>query len=249
MNFAMAKTLGRTIVRHPWSSLRDAMLLSGLMAFAVLLAWRYDLFAFIKTLADPQRTISPPEAVLLTVLFAVCVYTFIARRLAENRLDALSSSELACEMRKLREIAMGELVAAEAREKVGGARDAAEAFDHHLQDVIAHGVAAQVVDALEPRAIPAITAAIAIGNRFMNTLGSGISTDGHLHELGVAIGATLLPDDGSTSEAILHKRRRGDVSGEGAGGTGARVLRSGGRGAARRARGRLKPPACRHVYS
>jgi GGDEF domain-containing protein len=48
------------------------------------------------------------------------------------------------------------------------------------------------------------SAAIAIGNRFMGALVNGISTDGHLHELGVAIGATLLPDDGSTSEAILH---------------------------------------------
>ena len=65
----MAKSLGRTIVRHPWSSLRDALRLSGLMAFAVLLAWRYDLFAFLQALADPQRTISPPEAVLLFVLF------------------------------------------------------------------------------------------------------------------------------------------------------------------------------------
>jgi len=34
----MAQTVGRSIVRHPWSSLRDAVLLSSLMAFAVLLA-------------------------------------------------------------------------------------------------------------------------------------------------------------------------------------------------------------------
>ena len=47
-------------------------------------------------------------------------------------------------------------------------------------------------------------AAIAIGNRFMGALTNSISTDGYLHELGVAIGATLLPDDGSTCEAILH---------------------------------------------
>ena len=66
---AMAQTVGRSIVRHPWSSLRDAVLLSSLMVFAVLLAWRYDLFAFLTALADPQREISPPEAVLLTILF------------------------------------------------------------------------------------------------------------------------------------------------------------------------------------
>jgi diguanylate cyclase (GGDEF)-like protein len=245
VNFAMAKTLGRTIVRHPWSSLRDAMLLSGLMAFAVLLAWRYDLFAFIKTLADPQRTISPPEAVLLTVLFAVCVYTFIARRLAENRLDALSSSELACEMRKLREIAMQDpltrlpnrrallegLEAATAACNSGDHRHAFFILDlngfKRVNDLCGHTVGDHVLQVVVERfrgvARPSDllarlggdefamlsydvdrSAAIAIGNRFMNTLGSGISTDGHLHELGVAIGATLLPDDGSTSEAILH---------------------------------------------
>jgi len=42
----MAKELGRSVARHPWSSLRDGVLLSSLMLFAVLLAWRYDLFAF-----------------------------------------------------------------------------------------------------------------------------------------------------------------------------------------------------------
>ena len=48
------------------------------------------------------------------------------------------------------------------------------------------------------------TSAIAIGNRFMAALANAIATDGYLHEIGVAIGDTLLPDDGATCEEILH---------------------------------------------
>ncbi len=245
MNFAMAKTLGRTIVRHPWSSLRDALLLSSFMAFAVLVAWRYDLFAFLTSLADPQREISPPEAVLLTILFIACVYSFISRRLAENRLDALGASELAGEMRRLRELAMQDpltrlpnrrallsgLEAATAACNSGDRRHAFFILDlngfKRVNDLCGHTVGDHVLQLVVERfrgvARPTDllarlggdefavlsydvdrSAAIAIGNRFVGALVNGISTDGHLHELGVAIGATLLPDDGSTSEAILH---------------------------------------------
>ncbi len=241
----MAKMLGRTIVRHPWSSLRDALVLSGLMAFAVLLAWRYDLFAFIKTLADPQRTISPPEAVLLSILFVACVYTFIVHRLAENRLDALSASELAGEMRKLRELAMQDpltrlpnrrallagLEVATAACNAGDRRHAFFILDlngfKRVNDLCGHTVGDHVLQAVVERfrrvARPTDLLArlggdefavlsydvdraceIAIGDRFMSALANAISTDGYLHEIGVAIGATLLPDDGSTCEAILH---------------------------------------------
>jgi diguanylate cyclase (GGDEF)-like protein len=241
----MARTLGRTIVRHPWSSLRDALLLSGLMAFAVLLAWRYDLFAFIKTLADPQRTISPPEAVLLSILFVACVYTFIVHRLAENRLDALSASELAGEMRKLRELAMQDpltrlpnrralLAGLESATVACNAGDRRHAFFildlngfKRVNDLCGHTVGDHVLQAVVER-FRGVTrptdllarlggdefavlsydvdriSAIAIGDRFMSVLADAISTDGYLHEIGVAIGATLLPDDGSTCEAILH---------------------------------------------
>ncbi len=245
MIFAMAKTLGRTIVRHPWSSLRDALLLSGLMAFAVLVAWRYDLFAFLKSLADPQRTISPPEAVLLFILLVACVYTFIARRLAENRLDELGASELAGELRKLRELAMQDpltrlpnrralLEGLEAATVACNSGDHCHAFfildlngfkrvndrcghtvgDHVLQVVVERfRRAARPSDLLarlggDEFAVLSYDvgrgAAIGIGNRFMGALANGISADGYVHELGVAIGATLLPDDGATCEAILH---------------------------------------------
>ncbi len=242
---AMAQTVGRSIVRHPWSSLRDAVLLSSLMAFAVLLAWRYDLFAFLRALADPQREISPPEAALLTILFVICLYTFIARRLADDRLDRLSASELAVEIRKLRELAMQDpltrlpnrrallagLEAATAECNAGDHRHAFFILDlngfKRVNDLCGHAVGDHVLQVVVERfrrvARPSDLlarlggdefavlsydvdkqAAMAIGNRFIEVLANGIATDGYLHELGVAIGATLLPDDGSTSEAILH---------------------------------------------
>ena len=48
-------------------------------------------------------------------------------------------------------------------------------------------------------------AAEAIGNRIAAALNTAISCEGHIHELGVAIGAALIPDDGVTSEAILRQ--------------------------------------------
>jgi len=242
----MAKTLGRTIVRHPWSSLRDAVLLSSFMGFAVLVAWRYDLFAFLTSLADPRREISPPETVLLVVLFIVCLYTFVARRLAEHRLDQLGASELAGELRKLRELAMQDpltrlpnrrallesLETAVASCNSGGdRRHALFILDlngfKRVNDVCGHSVGDHVLQVVAERfrhvARPTdlLTrlggdefallsydvdrkAAVAIGYRFMDTLVNGISAEGHLHDLGVAIGATILPDDGTTPEAILH---------------------------------------------
>lgn len=99
-------TLVEVIAKHPWSSLRDGLLLSGVMAFAVLVALHYDLFAFISSLAGPDRKITPAEGVLLSGLFVLCVYVFIARRFDQQRYDAGRRAELEREMRVLRELAM-----------------------------------------------------------------------------------------------------------------------------------------------
>jgi diguanylate cyclase (GGDEF)-like protein len=100
------KLVAESIAHHPWASLWDFTLLSGLMGFAVLMAQRYDLFEFIKALADPQRGISRPEAVLLVGLAIVCVGVFVARRLREARVDAALTPTLDVEMRALRDLAM-----------------------------------------------------------------------------------------------------------------------------------------------
>jgi len=245
VNFARAKSLGRIVARHPWSSLRDAALLSSFMAFAVLVAWRYDLFAFLKSLSDPQRTISPPEAVLLAILFACCVYTFIARRFAEARCDAASESCHEVEMRKLRELALQDPLTRlpNRRALLAGLEEAtvacASGGSHHaffildlngfkrVNDLYGHAVGDHVLQVVVERfrrvARPSDllarlggdefavlsydvdrTAAMEIGARFVRSLDSAVSTDGFSHDVGVAVGATLMPDDGLSSEAILH---------------------------------------------
>jgi len=47
--------------------------------------------------------------------------------------------------------------------------------------------------------------AYAIGQRFVATFDSEIRVGGHLHEIGASIGASLIPDDGTTAEDIIHK--------------------------------------------
>lgn len=106
MKLIRLKALGQIIADHPWSSLWDFSLLSGFMAFAVLMAERYDIFAFIAELADPQRGISPAEGALLVCLAVGCVGVFIARRLKEARSDGAQQTTLEFEMRALRELAM-----------------------------------------------------------------------------------------------------------------------------------------------
>ena len=100
------RMLVKIIRRHPWSSLRDALLITGIMTFAVMMARRYDLLAFFKDLADPRKGISPAEGVLLGILLALSIYFFIKRRLDEARNDADNQAQLEREIRELRELAM-----------------------------------------------------------------------------------------------------------------------------------------------
>lgn len=106
MKLVGPKRLVQIVADHPWSSLRDFLLLSGFMAFAVLMAQRYDIFAFIVALADPQRGISQAEGVLLVCLAVGCVGVFIDRRLNEARNDGAQETAVDFEMRALRELAM-----------------------------------------------------------------------------------------------------------------------------------------------
>jgi diguanylate cyclase (GGDEF)-like protein len=46
--------------------------------------------------------------------------------------------------------------------------------------------------------------AYSIGLRFIASLQSEIQVGGHSHEIGASIGAALIPDDGTTAEAIIH---------------------------------------------
>lgn len=108
MQFGGPSTLLRGIAEHPWASLRDFLALSAFMLFSVLLTQRYDVFGFLRSLADPRREISAAEAVMLGCVGAACVWGFIERRLNEMRPSAtvIGADALASEMRVLRELAM-----------------------------------------------------------------------------------------------------------------------------------------------
>jgi diguanylate cyclase (GGDEF)-like protein len=239
------RPLVEIITKHPWSSLRDGLLLSALMTMAVLTARHYDIFAFFSALADPQRTISPAEAVLLAALFALCIYVFIARRLNEERCDESYQLDLEREMHELRELAMQDpltelpnrralLIALEAASASCGPRDPKHAFFlldlngfKRVNDLHGHAVGDHVLQVVVDRfrrvARPndllarlggdefAVlssdvdrASALAIGARFAAALTNAISVDGHTHEVGVAIGGALFPDDGVTCETILR---------------------------------------------
>jgi diguanylate cyclase (GGDEF)-like protein len=243
-------SLTEIIAKHPWPSLRDALLLSGFMTFAVLLARRYDIFSFFESLADPQRVISPAEAVLLVALFAACIYIFVSRRYGEERCDEAYQLQLESEMHELRELAMQDpltqlpnrralLTALETATCNCGPNSPKHAFFlldlngfKRVNDLYGHAVGDHVLQVVVERFRRAArptdllarlggdefavlsydidrSAALAIGNRFAAALGNAISADGHTHDLGVAIGAALCPDDGITSEAIL---RRADLA-------------------------------------
>ena len=86
--------------------MRDALVLAGVMLFAVLIALHYDLFAFIAALADPERGISPAEAALLGRHVRRRHLRVRRRRLKEERWDDAAQERLQREMRELRELAM-----------------------------------------------------------------------------------------------------------------------------------------------
>lgn len=106
MNPIGPKTVLAAIAEHPLASLRDFLVLSAIMLFAVLLAQHYDIFGFIASLAYPSREISPAEAVLLGGIGAACVWTFISRRLKDAATDSLNFDQIASEMQALRVLAM-----------------------------------------------------------------------------------------------------------------------------------------------
>ncbi len=106
MKPAAPKTVLAAIAEHPWSSLRDVVVLAAIMLFAVLLTQQYDIFGFIRSLAYPRREISPAEAVMLGGMGAACGWVFISRRLKEAASDAGGAEFLASEVQALRVLAM-----------------------------------------------------------------------------------------------------------------------------------------------
>lgn len=100
------KLLIRAILKNPWSSVQDGLLLSSVMLVATLLALEYDLFSFAGQLSEPQRRITLAEAMFLTVLLALCIFTFALRRLREERRDVARHVATKNQVRELRALAL-----------------------------------------------------------------------------------------------------------------------------------------------
>lgn len=75
------------------------------MIVALLLALEYDLFSFIAVLSDSQRRISVAEAIFLTLLLSLCLFTFALRRLREERHDEARRLAARTQIRELRKLA------------------------------------------------------------------------------------------------------------------------------------------------
>ncbi len=96
----------RSIADHPWTSLQDGFLGLSAMAVAGLLAIEYDLFRYASEMSTSERRVTLAEAIALTLLLGCCIAAFVYRRMREQRLEVDKQTEIAAEMRDLREQAM-----------------------------------------------------------------------------------------------------------------------------------------------
>ena len=242
MNTFTPEMLGRAIAAHPRASLQDALLLFVLMIAGLLLALQYDLFYFIEQLSQAQRKISLAEAIFLTVLLTACIFTFILRRLSDQRRDISFRAAAQAELRELTALAMQDpltglfnrraLLSAltAAATEPDGTQNALFLIDlngfKRVNDLHGHAVGDQVLEVVADRfravarpsdlitriggdefAILAYSVdretARTIGMRFVECLTKKIHAGGHLHEISMAVGVALIPEDGATAEDAL----------------------------------------------
>ena len=239
------KTLVRAIIKNPWSSVQDGLLLTSVMLVAALLALEYDLFWFVSVLSEPQRRISLAEAIFLTVLLALCIFAFVIRRLREERRDVVRHVVTKNQVRELRALALQNsltglanrralltaLTAATAAPPSDGRKHAFFLIDlndfKRVNDLYGHPLGDRVLQVIAER-FRTVTrpsdllarlggdefavlsynldrdTVYAIGLRLIASLESEIQVGGHSQEIGASIGAALIPDDGTTTEAIIH---------------------------------------------
>jgi diguanylate cyclase (GGDEF)-like protein len=95
----------RAVWLNPRTSVQDGLLIVALMLVSTLLALQYDLFFFIAELSEPERKISLAEAVLLTLLLALCIFAFVLRRLSDERHQAERDTATLMEVSRLKALA------------------------------------------------------------------------------------------------------------------------------------------------
>jgi diguanylate cyclase (GGDEF)-like protein len=237
--------LARAIVNNPWSSVQDGLLLASIMLVAALLALEYNLFWFISALSEPQRKISLAEAILLTVLLALCIFAFVIRRFREERRNVVRHAIARNQVRELRALVLQDsltklanrravlnaLTAAIASPPPDGLQNAFFLIDlngfKRVNDLHGHSLGDRVLQVIAERfrtvarptdllarlggdefAVLSYNVdqdtAYAIGLRFIACLQNAIEVGGHSHEIGVSIGAALMPNEGTTAEGIIH---------------------------------------------
>lgn len=96
----------QAIAENPRASLQDALLLTGAMLIAVVLALEYNLFKFDDQLTARDRQITMAELIFLTGLLAAGIFAFILRRLYEHRTAAARQAYQSFENRRLWERSM-----------------------------------------------------------------------------------------------------------------------------------------------
>ena len=235
----------RTVMRHPWSSAQDLLLLAGAMLGAAILTLEYELFAFSGQMSESQRRIDMLELMLLTGLLVAGIIAFIVRRLHEERSDVARQIMLDLEMNQLRHQAMRDpltglpnrramldaLAQATCGPQADGHQHVFFLLDlnefKRVNDLHGHAVGDRVLQVIVDRFRSATRAddvlarlggdefavlshdvdragGSAIGHRFIACLHSKICVEGHAHDIGVSIGATIIPDDGVTAQEILR---------------------------------------------
>jgi diguanylate cyclase (GGDEF)-like protein len=239
------RSLARAIINNPWPSVQDALLLSSVMLVGALLALQYNLFWFISELSEPQRKVSLAEAMVLTVLLALCIFAFVIRRLREERHDVARRTAAKVQVRRLQTIAsqdaltglanrrvlLSALTSAVATSSSDGRKHAFFLIDlnnfKRVNDLHGHAIGDRVLQVVANR-FQAVArqsdllvrlggdefallsydldrdTARSIGLRFIAALESEIRVGGQLHDIGASIGAALIPDDGTTSDEIIH---------------------------------------------
>lgn len=95
-----------TVRQHPWSSIQDAALISTAMLVSLLLALEYDIVAFWDDLSPGQRRVRLEEVLVLTGLLAMGIFTFVLRRVQEQRSDIERRLRAELEVRESRALAL-----------------------------------------------------------------------------------------------------------------------------------------------
>lgn len=96
----------KAIAKNPWTSIHDALLAASIFAVGLLLSIEFDMFYFAGATSLEEQRVTLGEAIGLTVLLAVCVVAFIARRLREHRAESQRAIVIDQQMQELRKQAL-----------------------------------------------------------------------------------------------------------------------------------------------